>query len=157
MGFQAAVTVEPLFLEQYLSSSIEDEISHATQQTVARNVIAEVGNLTSVHRGTSQLLFILTIAILHEAGFEWSVFTATKQVQQLLAKLNLVTITLCEANPDVLIDKQQSWGSYYEDKPNVLIGNLTDAYALLAQHEVIGFMLNNYQQTITDIAKKITR
>jgi len=75
MGFQAAVTVEPLFLEQYLSSSIEDEISHATQQTVARNVIAEVGNLTSVHRGTSQLLFILTIAILHEAGFEWSVFT----------------------------------------------------------------------------------
>jgi len=155
MGFQAAGTVEPLFLEQYLNSSIEDEISRVTKQAVARNTIAEVGNLTSVHRGTSQLLFILTIAVLHEAGFEWSVFTATKQVQQLLAKLNLVTITLCEANPDLLIDKQQSWGSYYDDKPNVLIGNLTDAYALLAQHEVIGFMLKNYQNTITDIAKKI--
>jgi len=157
MGFQPAGTVTPLFLEQYLSSSIEDEISRVTKQAVARNTIAEVGNLTSVHRGTSQLLFILTIAVLHEAGFEWSVFTATKQVQQLLARLNLVTITLCEANPDVLIDKQQSWGSYYDDKPNVLIGNLTDAYALLTQHEVIGFMLKNYQQTISNIAKKIKR
>jgi len=157
MGFQPAGTVTPLFIEQYLSSSIENEISDITQQTVVRNTIAEVGNLTSVHRGTSQLLFILTIAILHKAGFEWSVFTATKQVQQLLSKLNLVTITLCEANPENLLGDQQSWGSYYEDKPNVLIGNLTDAYALLTQHEVIGFVFRNYQQTITNIAQKIKR
>jgi len=157
MGFQPAGSVKPLFLEQYLTTSIETEISRLTNQTVDRNKIAEVGNLTSVHRGTSQLLFVLTIAILHEAGFEWSVFTATKQVQSLLGRLNLVTITICEANPDKLIDGKQSWGSYYDDKPNVLIGNLTDAIALLQQHEVIGFILKNYQKTIGDIAKTITR
>jgi hypothetical protein len=156
MGFQPAGSVNPLFLEQYLSTSIEAEISRLTHKTVDRNKIAEVGNLTSVHRGTSQLLFVLTIASLHEAGFEWSVFTATKQVQNLLARLNLVTINVCEANPDKLIDGKQSWGSYYDDKPNVLIGNLTDAIALLQQHEVIGFILKNYQKTIVDIAKKIT-
>ncbi|MDB2705095.1 thermostable hemolysin [Pseudomonadota bacterium] len=155
MGFQAAGSVNPLFLEQYLTSSIEDEIGRVTKQSVERSNIAEVGNLTSVHRGTSQLLFILSIAILHEAGFEWSVFTATKQVQQLLARLDLVTIKLCEADPIKLLDKQQAWGSYYQDKPNVMIGNLTDAIALLRQHKVIGFMLTNYQKTIADIASKI--
>lgn len=155
MGFQPAGSVNPLFLEQYLTTSIEAEISRLTNQIVDRNKIAEVGNLTSVHRGTSQLLFVLTIAILHEAGFEWSVFTATKQVQHLLARLNLVTIMVCEANPDKLIDGKQSWGRYYDDKPHVLIGNLTDAIALLKQHEVIHFILQNYQTTIVDIAKKI--
>tara|TARA_R110002167_G_scaffold347865_1_gene558871 strand:- start:241 stop:948 length:708 start_codon:yes stop_codon:yes gene_type:complete len=157
MGFQPASSVKPLFLEQYLSTPIEAEISYLTNQDIDRNTIAEVGNLTSIHRGTSQLLFILTIAILHEAGFEWSVFTATKQVQHLLSRLNLVTITVCEANPDKLIDGKQSWGRYYDDVPNVLIGNLTAAIAQLRQHDVIGFILKNYQQTITDIAQKITR
>lgn len=157
MGFQPAGSVYPLFLEQYLTTSIETEIGRLINKTVDRNTIAEVGNLTSVHRGTSQLLFVLTIAILHEAGFEWSVFTATKQVQHLLGRLNLVTITVCEADPDKLIDGKQSWGSYYDDKPNVLIGNLTDAIALLKQHDVIGFILKNYQNTIVDIAQKISR
>jgi len=157
MGFQPAGSVNPLFLEQYLSTSIEIEISRLTKQTVDRTKIAEVGNLTSVHRGTSQLLFVLTVAILHKAGFQWSVFTATKQVQYLLARLNLVTITVCEANPDKLIDGKQSWGSYYDDKPNVLIGNLTDAIALLKQHDVIRFILKNYQNTIVDIARKINQ
>lgn len=156
MGFQPAAKVNPLFLEQYLSSSIEDEIRRVTNKTVDRKHVAEVGNLTSVHRGTSQLLFVLTIAILHEAGFEWTVFTATKQVQLLLARLNLVTITLCEANPDQLMGDKHLWGSYYDDKPNVLIGNLLDAIELLKQHDVIGFMLKNYQNTITDIAQKIS-
>ena len=157
MGFQSAGSVNSLFLEQYLSTSIETEISRLTNQTVDRNIIAEVGNLTSIHRGTSQLLFVLTVAILHEAGFEWSVFTATKQVQHLLVRLNLVTIKVCEANPDKLIDGKQSWGHYYDDKPMVLIGNLTDAIALLKQHEVIGFLLKNYQKTIADIAQKISQ
>lgn len=157
MGFQPAGSVNPLFLEQYLNTSIEAEISRLTKQTVDRSKIAEVGNLTSVHRGTSQLLFVLTIAILHEAGFEWSVFTATKQVQHLLGRLNLVTITVCEANPDKLIAGKQSWGRYYDDKPNVLIGNLTDAIDLLKQHDVIRFILKNYQNTIVDIARKISQ
>ncbi|HEC60608.1 hypothetical protein LCGC14_0440970 [marine sediment metagenome] len=157
IGFKPADSLHALFLEQYLTSSIEAEISRLTNQVVDRHKIAEVGNLTSIHRGTSQLLFVLTIAILHQAGFEWSVFTATKQVQHLLARLNLVTITVCEANPDNLIDGKQSWGRYYDDRPNVLIGNLTDAITLLKQHDVIGFILKNYQKTIVNIAKKMTR
>jgi len=157
VGFQSAGSVKPLFLEQYLNASIEDEVSRLSGLTVERNRIAEVGNLTSIHRGTSQLLFVLIIAILHEAGFEWTVFTATKHVQQLLSRLNLVVINVCEADPDKLINGKQSWGSYYDDKPNVIIGNLTNAIAQLRAHKVIGFMLENYQDTITNIAQKITR
>ena len=156
MGFQPANDAS-LFLEQYLSTSIESEIERITGQIVNRNTIAEVGNLTSAHRVTSQLLFVLTTAILHEAGFKWSVFTATKHVQQLLRRLDLITITVCEADPALLQDNIQSWGSYYNDKPNVIIGNLTDAIVLLKQHPVTGFILQNYQQMIMNIASKIKR
>lgn len=155
MGFQPAGTLSPLFIEQYLTDPIEHEISHISNEAVARKKIAEVGNLTSVHKGTSQLLFVLSVAILHEAGFEWSVFTATKQVQRLLSRLNLSTITICEARPEKLIGDKDSWGSYYDDKPHVLFGKLSDAIALLRAHKVIGVMLQNYEKTITEIASKV--
>ena len=110
MGFQPAEEVDSLFLEQYLeSSSIESILSNKLNQIISRNTIVEVGNLTSSRRGKSQILFILTIAILHHAGFEWVTFTATKQVKQLLNKLKLVTIELADADPTCLTDKGESF------------------------------------------------
>ena len=156
MGFQPA-SVSPLFLEQYLSSTIEAEISSITGKPIQRDKVVELGNLTSVHRGTSQILFVLIVAILHKAGFEWAVFTATKQVQSLLSRLDLSTTKICEANPVLLRNGAQTWGSYYDDRPNVIFGNLADAISLLKQHPVTAFMLENYQSTITDIAHKITK
>ncbi|MDH5591784.1 MAG: thermostable hemolysin, partial [Gammaproteobacteria bacterium] len=155
LGFQPATENQPLFLEQYMTSAIEEVVSSLTLQNVARNKIVEIGNLTSSRRGTSQILFILIVAILYEAGFEWTVFTATSQVKQLIEKLNLNTTTLCDANPDYLADKGESWGSYYDNKPTVLLGNLADAVTLLKQHSVIGFALHNYQSTIVNIARQI--
>ncbi len=156
LGFQAA-DQGPLFLEQYLTDNIETEIGRVIKASIDRRSIAELGNLTSVHRGTSQLLFVLIVAILHEAGFEWTVFTATKQVQKLLTRLDLTTLTLCEADPSLLQDDSVSWGSYYDDKPRVIFGNITTAIKSLKQHPVTGFMIENYQRTISDIANKIKR
>ncbi len=157
MGFQPAGEEAPLFLEQYLdSSSIESTISTKLNRIISRDSIVEVGNLTSSRKGTSQILFILTIAILHHAGFEWVTFTATKQVQKLLNKLQLVTIELAEADPSYLTDKGESWGSYYQNKPKILAGDLGNAMRQIEQHRVIKFILKNYQNTIMDIAKEIS-
>lgn len=155
LGFQPANETSPLFLETYLDDEIQVVISAMTGQIVARDKIAEIGNLTSSRRGSSQMLFILIAAILHEAGFDWVVFTATKQVQQILDKLNLHTIQLCEADPRRLADHGQSWGSYYNNNPKVLAGNLAYAMVLLQQHKVIGFMLQNYRNTIVELAGQI--
>ena len=155
VGFQPATDEQPLFLEQYLQVAIESELSSLVNKTIKRNKIIEIGNLTSSRRGTSQILFVLNIAISHQAGFEWGVFTATKQVLTLLDKLNLNTIEIAEANPDCLSDNGDSWGSYYTSRPKIVAGNLADAMTLLEQHPVTGFMLKNYRNTIIEIASLI--
>ena len=92
---------------------------------------------------------------MHHAGFEWVTFTATKQVKQLLNKLKLVTIELADADPTCLTDKGESWGSYYQNTPKILAGNLTNAMRVLEQHQVINFILLNYQNKIIEIARQV--
>jgi hypothetical protein len=156
IGFQPAATKKPLFLESYIEESIEEALATVLKQHVNRQEIVEVGNLSSSHKGSaSRVLFILSVAILQRAGFKWVTFTATKQVQRLLGKLNLVTRPICEADPLKLADKGVSWGSYYADKPMVVVGNLDDAIIELRAHDVIKSILDNYQSTIDDVAKQI--
>ena len=156
IGFQPAAMKKPLFLESYLATSIEETLSATFKQAIERHQIVEVGNLSSTQRGSaSRILFILSVAILYQAGFQWVTFTATKQVQRLLGKLNLSTVPICDADPSKLADKGESWGSYYDDRPMVEAGNLKDAMQQLRSHEVIKSILNNYQATINDIAQKI--
>lgn len=157
VGFQPAANNKSLFLETYLDEAIEDVITNIVMQPIARNKIVEIGNLTSSRKGSSQMLFILIAAILKQAGFEWVVFTATKHVQQILTKLDLQTIELCEADPQRLSDRGDSWGSYYNNQPKVLVGNLDYASDLFKRNDVINFMLENYQHVINEMAKQIKR
>jgi len=157
IGFQPANNNQPLFLEQYLENNIESILSNRLGQDITRNKIVETGNLTSSRPGASQMLFILVAAILHQAGFEWVVFTATKQVKQLLEKLDLDVVAIGDANPEYLADKGQSWGSYYHDNPKIMTTSLTDGMRIFNQHHVIKFMLENYQNTITKLAKQLVK
>jgi hypothetical protein len=156
IGFQPAATKKPLFLESYLEDSIEETLASVLSQDINRHQVVEVGNLSSTHKGSaSRILFILSVAILQQAGYKWVTFTATKQVQRLLGKLNLITTAICEADPLKLADKGSKWGSYYADKPMVVVGNLNDAIAELKSHKVIKSVLDNYQETIDDATNRI--
>ena len=156
IGFQPAATKKPLFLENYLTSTIEETLSIVLNKDVKRQQIVEVGNLSSSDKGgASRILFILSVAILHQAGFKWVTFTATNQVQRLLGKLNLTTAPICEADPAKLADRGESWGSYYADRPQVVVGNLSDAIEQLKRHKVINSILDNYQDTINEVAVQI--
>ncbi len=154
IGFQRAQD-QALFLEQYLDAPIEDEIFQVCGELVKRQDIVEIGNLTSIHPGTSHLLFVLVIAILAEAGYEWAVFTATRQVKKILRRLGIDTLSLCEAKPELLPDGGSSWGSYYKNRPSVTVGNLPEARALLTSHPVTAFMMDKYQQDILTIAQQL--
>jgi hypothetical protein len=156
IGFQPAATKKPLFLENYLTSTVEEALSIALKQNIKRQQIVEVGNLSSSDKGgASRILFILSVAILHRAGFKWVTFTATNQVQRLLGKLDLTTVSICEADPAKLAERGESWGSYYADKPQVVVGNLSDAIEQLKRHKVINSILDNYQDTINELANQI--
>jgi len=155
LGFQPADADNALFLEQYLDDNIESVLSSVLKQTIPRNKIVEIGNLTSSRRGSSQLLFVIVAAILEKAAYEWVTFTATEQVKQLLEKLALDITDIAEASPNRLADKGESWGSYYNTIPKIRTTNLKDAMVIFRQHRVIGFMLKNYQNTINTIAKEL--
>ena len=157
LGFQLARTTRQLFLEQYFNRPVEQVLSDLQKHAIYRNEIVEVGNLSSARHGDSQVLFILITAILAQAGYQWVVFTATNEVMKLLSRLSIETTPICYADKKQLADHGKTWGSYYDGAPRVVCGHLPEAYSLLTKHHVIGFLLQNYENSIEQFANTIRK
>lgn len=155
IGFSLAEMATPMFLEQYLDDKAESVISRLIDHDVGRNKIAEIGNLTSSYPGSSQMLFILIISILHKLEIDWALFTATKQVQSMISRLGIECLGICKARSENLLADSGTWGSYYKNKPKVIAGDIKKAFSLLEKHPVAGFMMSNYQHTIEQIVSQI--
>ena len=115
---------EPLFLERYLDHPIEPLISAAAAQPVDRGAIAEVGNLAASDTGSARLSIIAITYLLAMGGLEWVAFTGNIGLVNSFHRLGLKPVTLCAADPARLGDDRHSWGSYYESKPWVHVGNI---------------------------------
>ena len=131
----AAVGLSPaartrLFAESYLDTPIEQAIAALSGQTVARSEVLEIGNLVSSWKGSSLLLFVFLSELIERAGFRWAVFTATPEVERILAKLNFAPQALATANPERLADAGASWGRYYQRAPRVMFGEIAPAIAI---------------------------
>lgn len=113
----------PLFLEQYLKAPVEQLISDALNTDVSRNQIVEIGNLVSTYKGSSLLLFIVIGEVLERLGFRYVVFTGTREVKMLLARLHYFPTVITDAIPSALPDSGASWGSYYNHQPQVMFGD----------------------------------
>lgn len=116
--------LEPLFLERYLDEPIEPLISAAADRPVTRNGIAEVGNLAASDTGSARLSIIAITYLLAMGGLEWVTFTGNIGLVNSFHRLGLKPVTLCAADPERLGDERQYWGSYYESKPWVHVGNI---------------------------------
>lgn len=116
--------LEPLFLERYLDEPIEPLISAAAEQTVARTGIVEVGNLAANDTGSARLSIIAITYLLAMGGLEWVAFTGNIGLVNSFHRLGLKPVTLCAADPARLGDERHNWGSYYESKPWVHVGNI---------------------------------
>lgn len=158
--FGAAVGLQPankgsLFLEQYLPHPVENHISAHFQQPIDRNHIVEIGNLVATRSGSSYLLFAAMTWVLHHAGFQWLIFTATEQVKKIIEKLHFIPVPLCDADPSRLLNGSRQWGNYYESNPQVLAGELGKAYELLMASDVLLALLAPHQQALREYAKLI--
>ncbi|MBC8999100.1 thermostable hemolysin [Pseudomonas sp. N40(2020)] len=116
--------LEPLFLERYLDEPIEPLISAAADRPVTRNGIVEVGNLAASDTGSARLSIIAITYLLAMGGLEWVTFTGNIGLVNSFHRLGLKPVTLCAANPERLGDERQHWGSYYQSKPWVHVGNI---------------------------------
>ena len=115
---------EPLFLERYLDAPIEHSVAQLAGQNVARDRIVEVGNLATTRQGSSVHVIFLLAEHFHRSGFEWVVFTATRELVRIFTRLGLPLLALAPADPSRLGDEAAAWGSYYDTKPIVVAGRI---------------------------------
>jgi hypothetical protein len=130
----AAASSGPLFAEVYLDAPIEREIARSTGEPVARGEILEIGNLVSTWKGSSLLLFVFLTEVIARLGHRWVLFTATREVEALLARLDYRPVVLTEADPTRLADGGASWGNYYRHRPRVMFGEVPPAVASARKH-----------------------
>lgn len=123
VGARLAVA-EPLFIEQYLHNPIEHAVSLIADSPVERRQIVEVGNLASRNAGSARLIIVAMTWLLARHGLEWVVFTGAATLINSFQRLGLDPLLLCDADPSRLTEGQEHWGSYYDQHPQVFVGNI---------------------------------
>ena len=153
--YSAAVGLAPasggkLFAEQYLDAPIEKIVSDKLELTVVRNQIIEIGNLVSTWKGSSLLLFIVIGEVMERLGYHYVMFTGTREVKALLARLRYSPIILADADPSLLPDGGASWGGYYKNQPQVMFGDNRPAMAAARKNPM-------YRATVAAISRSIEK
>ena len=118
----------PLFLEGYLDEAIDPLISAAADHTVGRSAIVEEGNLAASDTGSARMSIIAMTYLLAMGGLEWVAFTGNLGLVNSFHRLGLKPMTLCAADPERLGEDRHAWGSYYESKPWVHVGNIRSGF-----------------------------
>jgi hypothetical protein len=153
--YSAAVGFAPassgnLFTEQYLEAPIEQVISTRLGLQVARDQIVEIGNLVSTWKGSSLLLFIVIGEVMERLGYHYVMFTGTREVKALLSRLRYSPVVLADADPGVLPDGGASWGSYYNNQPQVMFGDNRPAMTAARKNPM-------YRATVAAISRPIEK
>lgn len=153
--YSAAVGLAPagngkVFAEHYLDAPVEQVISEKLGLHVARDQIVEIGNLVSTWKGSSLLLFIVIGEVMERLGYHYVMFTGTREVKALLARLRYSPIVLADADPARLPDGGASWGSYYSNNPQVMFGDNRPAMAAARKNPM-------YRATVAAISRPIEK
>lgn len=127
LGYRLAKD-DALFLENYLDQSIESLVSHYLGQNIERHTLGETGNLASSNAASCKALFAYTADYLHDQGIEWFVSTGTAVMRVVYRRLGIKAHIIHDVTKSSLSEKQQhKWGSFYEDKPKIILINVAQA------------------------------
>lgn len=125
IGFRRA-TDEKLYLENYLPNPIDIEILAASGRTAPRERIVEVGQFIVDDRNIVSYFFRDLVPFLAAREFEWICFTATRQIRSILDRVGFRGLPIRGADQEFVCDTGDSWGSYFENDPVVIVGRLSD-------------------------------
>jgi hypothetical protein len=124
---------ESLFLERYLDEPIEQAVERATDGSVDRQGIVEVGNLGASSIGSARLSIITITWLLAMGGLQWVAFTGNAGLVNSFNRLGLRPVTLGPADPLRLGNDRHAWGSYYDTQPSVHVGDVRSGFEHLSQ------------------------
>ena len=134
VGLRSAAS-GPLFLERYLEQPIEQLIElqqlPRNGRVLNRNEIVEVGNLSVLAPGSSRLLIVALTDLLVAQGFRWISFTGTPLLINSFQRLGLSPLSLGEARAECLGEELSEWGSYYDSRPQVMVGDIMGGHQCL--------------------------
>lgn len=127
--WQAAAGYTPaassrLYLEHYLDRPVEEMLAAAAGERIAREAVAEVGNLATAAAGMGRALIPAIGRHLHRLGYRWVAFTATRELRNAFRRLRLEPVELAPALAARLPDGGAAWGRYYAHQPSVLAGRI---------------------------------
>jgi len=154
VGVRAA-SKATLFLEQYTDRRIEQFIAGAYHTPVDRDQVVEIGNLAAVVPGLAYTLFAVLASLLNKAGFRWVACTATPQVEAMLARMQFSSRTICSADPTRLKEGSSSWGNYYANRPNVIVGSIRDAAAAVEDNTDTAILVSELAGPISKISSSL--
>jgi len=117
VGFRYAKD-ESLFLEHYTGKPI-DEILNCS-----RGDIVEIGNLASAGQGASVFLFATLASYLNNKNIRYAAITGTDFLHRYFERTGMKPHKICNADIAAVKEDGQSWGSYYDTQPRVLIGSV---------------------------------
>lgn len=121
-----------LFLEQYLDQPIEKAIAARLGTAVERQCIVEVGHFSGTFPGAVRAMICLLTERLYREGFTWVTFTGTASLRNAFSRMGLAPLDIQAAEAERLpLDERAAWGSYYDNAPHVLVGNIKEGYGAL--------------------------
>ncbi|MDV9031939.1 thermostable hemolysin [Pseudomonas sp. RAC1] len=134
----AAAGVRPassgaLFVERYLDMPVHLALADVQGAVVERGQWVEVGNLASVDAGSARLMIILITWLLAVRGLQWVTFTGAASLVNSFRRLGLQPSVLGVADPRRLGEEHVQWGRYYNQRPQVMVGNIGQGFAALAR------------------------
>ena len=139
LGARSAAS--PLFVESYMPAPVEDILAQVNLN-VARNQVAEIGNLYSRNGSFTQPLLLLTALSLQQLNYSVIVFAATSSLRDLMTSIGLPLTYLCDASKHCLHDEGKEWGTYYETKPQVVALRTSEVSRLVASSEPVAKMFD---------------
>jgi len=116
-----------LFVEQYLPVPVETALALLGHSGVERRSIVEVGHFSGTFPGAMRAMILLLAAHLHDEGFEWVVFSGTRDLRNSFMRIGLHPACLQPARIESLAaDRRAAWGHYYDHAPQVMAGRIRD-------------------------------
>ncbi|PVZ42665.1 thermostable hemolysin [Pseudomonas sp. CC120222-01a] len=121
----------PLFLERYLDEPLENAISRVAGVPLGRECMVEVGNLASLSAGSARIMITTVTWLLATRGLQWVAFTGASTLINSFQRLGLVPTVVAQADPARLDESLQHWGHYYDQHPQVFVGNIHQGFERL--------------------------
>lgn len=130
MGLRPARN-EALYLEQYLDYPVEQTLACAARQPVARSQIIELGHFAVARPDAALWIMLLATAYLKASGAGWACMTVIPVLQKALRRMGLQPLHLADVDASRLLDTQNQWGTYYQQRPQVIADQVERSFQVI--------------------------